>query len=158
MVTKRRIAEFLKRFPQLVVLAYYLYRLVQPKYSVGVVGVILNEKHEILIVEHIYHPKNPWGLPGGWTNANEDPQNTIIREAKEELDLTIKIERLLLLRHTGRKHLDIAYLCQPVNEIGQLNSEILDYAWRAKSELPVLHPFHWRAIETAFCVLERELI
>ena len=128
---------------------YYTYRFFQPKYSIGVIGVVLNQASEVLLVEHVFHPRIPWGLPGGWIGFNEDPSVAVIREFREELSLEISIVSLLLTKRTQFNHLDIAYLCESNNDIGELSYELLGFKWFSKSNLPPLHKFHYEAITAA---------
>jgi hypothetical protein len=46
MTLRRNLATFIRRIPTLMLIPYYTYRLFQPKYSIGVVGVIMNDEHE----------------------------------------------------------------------------------------------------------------
>jgi ADP-ribose pyrophosphatase YjhB (NUDIX family) len=133
--------------------AHVFIRFLQPKYTVGVVGVIFNEKGQILLVEHVFHPARPWGLPGGWIGGNEEPALAVSREFREELDLDIEVEMLLLAERSERNHLDLAYLCQQRGAIGQLNSELLDYRWFDPLDLPPLTGFHYKAIQRALQVV-----
>lgn len=41
---------------------------------------------------------NHWGLFGGWTEAGESPQQTAIREIKEELSYSLDASRLVYLK------------------------------------------------------------
>ncbi|MGJ3240531.1 MAG: NUDIX hydrolase [Anaerolineae bacterium] len=156
MNVRQRLATVIRRIPLLMRIPYYLYRVIQPKYSVGVIGVVINDAHEVLLVEHVFHPKLPWGLPGGWIGFNEDPRQTIAREIDEELGLAVTVERLLLAIRTEYHHLDFAFLCKPTGTINALSYELLDYAWYARQDLPYIHPFHYQAIETAFEILKNE--
>lgn len=146
---RRQLANTLQRFPILVAIAYRVYRIFQPKYSVGVVGVLFNEEGHILLVEHIFHPDAPWGLPGGWIGRNEDPASTVQREIKEELDMTVDVGDVLLIETLWRGHIDIAFLCYSKSEVGNLSKELLDFRWQNPAELPPLQKFHYRAINRA---------
>lgn len=146
---RHRLASVIRRIPTLMLIPYYTYRFFQPKYSVGVVGVVLNSESKVLLVEHVFHPRLPWGLPGGWINFNEDPAQAVEREISEELALQVDVKRLLIMRRTQFNHLDIAYLCIPNTEVGLLSYELLGYGWFAFEELPRLHPFHYQAIQSA---------
>lgn len=53
----RSIANMLRRSPWLVAPLYSIVRFTRPKYSLGAVGVIFNEHHQVLLVEHVFHPK-----------------------------------------------------------------------------------------------------
>ena len=144
---QQQLARFIKRIPFLFSLVYYAYRFFQPKYTVGVVGVIINEAGKVLFVEHVFHPTHPWGMPGGWIGHNEEPSKTVVREIREELELDVEVKQLLLTRKTQRLHLDIAYLCHPTGDVGKLSFELLQYEWRDPEDAPPLHEFHRLAID-----------
>lgn len=143
------VSAVLRRFPWIVAGLYLLWRLFQSKYSLGVVGVLFNAEGEVLLVEHVFHPKKPWGLPGGWVNHRENPADAIRREMQEELALHVEVGPLLLAEFHERNHLDMAYLCEQTNEIGPLSYELLSFRWVSPDALPRLYPFQQRAIQAA---------
>ena len=96
----RRTATFLRRYPWVMACAYTLIHLWQPKYTLGVVGVMFNAEGQVLLVEHVFHPRKPWGLPGGWVERNEPPMEAVCREIQEELQLNTDIGSLLLIEIT----------------------------------------------------------
>jgi 8-oxo-dGTP diphosphatase len=149
MAIRQQLASLIRRVPTLMLIPYYTYRFFQPKYSIGVIGVVINSESKVLLVEHVFHPRLPWGLPGGWINFNEDPAKAVERELSEELQLTVDANHLLLLERTQFNHLDMAYLCEAKSEIGTLSYELLGYRWYSFEELPRLHPFHYLAIKRA---------
>jgi ADP-ribose pyrophosphatase YjhB (NUDIX family) len=130
-------------------IAYYAYRFIQPKYSVGVIGVVFNAEGQVLLVEHVFHPRLPWGLPGGWVGNNEDPALAVVRELREELALQVTVQRLLVLEKTEYNHLDLAFLCEAQNEVGTVSYELIGYRWHSTDTLPRLHRFHYSAIQQA---------
>lgn len=150
------VAQLIRHLSPLMRVAYYVYRFFQPKYSVGVVGVVW-QGERVLLVEHVFHPKLAWGLPGGWIGFNEDPSHAVQRELQEELGLTITQTELLLTEKTQYHHLDIAFECFPTNEIGNLSGELLAYKWYLISELPRIHAFHYRAILKSHAQREKTL-
>lgn len=154
---RQQLARIVRRIPKLMLIPYYTYRFFQPKYSIGVVGVVINKHQQVLLVEHVFHPKLPWGLPGGWIGFNENPETTIAREILEELELRVTVKHLLLIQRTKYHHIDIAYLCEPQGEIGTVSYELLKYSWVSRSDLPVLHTFHYEAIEAAFSCKKKEV-
>ncbi len=145
----RQIASLVRRFPALVRLPYLVYQRVRPRYTLGVAAVIVDAAGAVLLVEHVYHPRFAWGLPGGWIDADEDPAAAILRELHEELALSARVCRVVHLAKTAPSHIDIAYLCAAESPIGKLSHELLAYRWLAADELPPLKPFHARAIELA---------
>jgi len=143
------LATVLKRVPRLIQAAYYVYRFFQPKYTVGVVGIIFNEARQVLLVEHVFHPRMPWGLPGGWVNFNEDPSQAVVRELREELGLFVIHKQIVYAEKTQFQHLDMAFACQVSNNVNMLSRELLSYRYWPLDQLPRLNGFQYRAIMRA---------
>ena len=146
---RHRLALTIRRVPTLVRLIYHAYRLIQPKYTVGVCGIVFNDQNRVLLVEHVFHPSLPWGLPGGWTNNDEHPTAAVQRELREELELIVEVQTLVRLEKTERNHLDMAFLCHASNDTGSLSFELVGLRWCDTDELPQLHRFHYDAIMQA---------
>lgn len=149
---RRRLVIVLRRFPYLLIIPYYVYRFFHTKFSVGVVGVVFNESGEVLLVEHVFHPRIPWGLPGGWLDHNEDPAQGVVRELTEELGMTVEIQQVIRVEKTQYNHLDMAFLCRMTGEIAVLSSELLDYQWYNPANLPRLNTFHQKVIHQAVAI------
>lgn len=126
-----------------------VYSRVQARYTIGAAAVVFDERGSVLIVEHAYHPRFPWGLPGGWIEANEDPAAGILRELKEELQLDALVTAVVNVCMTAPGHIDLAFLCEAKSPVGNLSHELLDYKWVNLAQLPELKPFHRRAIAAA---------
>lgn len=138
-------------------LAHVFYRRLQAKYTVGVVGVMFDSEGRVLLVEHVFHPRRPWGLPGGWTGRNEAPSAAVARELREELEIEVAIDSVLLVELRQRNHLDIAYLCRlNGGTVGTISPELLAYDWFDPLHLPKLVPFHHLAIRRALHVLDSQ--
>jgi ADP-ribose pyrophosphatase YjhB (NUDIX family) len=148
-VASHRLAAVLRRVPRLLQAAYYVYRFFQPKYTVGVVGIVFNDARQVLLVEHVFHPRLPWGLPGGWVDFNEDPSQAVVRELREELGLTVCDQQIIHAEKTQFHHLDMAYTCRVDNDVNTLSRELLSYRYWPLDQLPRLHGFQYRAIMRA---------
>lgn len=143
-----RLAGVLRRFPFLIIIPYRVHKYFQAKFTLGVVGVVLNKEQQVLLVEHVFHPVVPWGLPGGWVDQDEDPALAIKREVYEELGIIVDEVTLLSLEKNKLRHLDIAYVCHVTkDEVVKLSFELTDYGWFDLNELPRLHKFHWLALQ-----------
>jgi len=143
---QRSFSDLIQRFPWLIKGAYYVYRWFQRRYSIGVVGILWNEYGEVLLVEHVFHPQIPWGLPGGWVGQDEDPACAVSRELKEELGLDVEVLNVVLVEKTQPRHIDMAFACRSAAPIGSLSYELLSYRWMLPQQLPRLHKFHYDAI------------
>lgn len=146
MRSKHQMARLARRIPWALAAAQTLWRLSRPRWSAGVVGVVINEAGHVLLAEHVYRASLPWGLPGGWVDRGEVPTESLARELREELTLTVEIGPFLGLDNNIPGHYDFAYLCRPTSEVGALCSELLSYGWFAADALPPLRIFHRRAI------------
>ncbi len=63
---------------------------------IEVCAAIIINNNKILLTQRGYGEyKDKWELPGGKIEENETKEETIIREIKEELDATIKVEKFL---------------------------------------------------------------
>jgi len=120
----------------------------------GAVGVVFDGDGRVLLVEHTFHPKTPWGLPGGWVGRGENPAETVAREMMEELSLAVEVGPVIIVDMPFRNHLDLAYLCRTRDTIGTLSYEILKANWFTGDELPRLLPFHTLAIQRAGEMIE----
>ncbi len=59
------------------------------------VGVILEQAGRVVLVKRRYEPQaGLWGLPAGFMESGESPEETAIREALEETGLAIDVEAL----------------------------------------------------------------
>lgn len=110
-------------------------RLSQPKFTVSVVAIVLNNENKVLVLDHYIRPGATWGLPGGFIEPGETPETAIKREMFEETQLEVKNPELLRIR-TLRKHIEILFFARTEGEVELKTSEIRDYGWFKKSSLP----------------------
>lgn len=65
----------------------------QPRKRIGVDILLRDDRNRILLVDPKYKPD--WDLPGGMSEANEPPAETVKRELREELGLDRTAGRML---------------------------------------------------------------
>jgi len=116
---KWRLASWLQRFALLRWVLRLGVQLFVPRQHVGAVGAVFNQAGQVLLVEHVFRPNFPWGLPGGWIGRGEDPAKAVEREFREELDLQVNAEQLLICEPQGGRSgvprgLGLAYYCRLV--------------------------------------------
>lgn len=145
----RQIATVLRKFPFVLRLPYLFYSRAQARYTLGVSAVVFDARGRVLVVEHAYHPRLPWGLPGGWLDQAEDPGAGVLRELREELQLEAEVLAVVHASRTANAHVDLAFLCEARSPVGKLSHELLGYDWFEADRLPRLKAFHARAIRAA---------
>ena len=55
-------------------------------YRQGVIGIVINDKNEYLVVQMVDYAENQWRFPGGGLDEGETHQDALLRELKEELN------------------------------------------------------------------------
>ncbi|KAG8200207.1 hypothetical protein JTE90_024986 [Oedothorax gibbosus] len=106
-----------------------------PFTHVGVGGMVINDKNQVLTIQEKYHTKGHWKLPGGYSNPGEDFGDTAKREVFEETGIETEFVSVVSLRH-HHKHIfdcsDIYVVChlKPLSQaIEKSNDEIAKCEW-----------------------------
>lgn len=82
-------------------------------------AIIITDDGRVVLVKRVFDPyKDHWALPGGVVEYGERVEDAVIREAKEETGLDIRIERLIgIYSDPGRDprghFVSISFLCRP---------------------------------------------
>lgn len=113
-------------------------RFIQDRFLVGVTGIILNDKNEILLFKHTYR-SHAWSLPGGYLKAGEHPKEGLEREIKEESGFVVSVDESLKIR-TDRDvaRLDICYTGVLIGGDFISTHEVSEYGFFAPDKLPLL--------------------
>ena len=112
-------------------------RITQDEFLIGVTGVILNDKNEILICKHTYRSGKKWSLPGGYLKGKEHPKEGLAREIEEETGLIVRAEeqyRLSTDRDTAR--IDISLIGKFIGGDFRPSHEVSDAKFFAFEDLP----------------------
>ena len=102
--------------------------LTHPRFLLGVMALIRDERGRVLILEHTYRRKYPWGLPGGYLQAREEPAEGLARELAEEIGLHVEVEKLLVAGLYSPHQLDLLYEARIT--AGQAHATPEVCAWR----------------------------
>lgn len=144
---KEGLARLIRRRPLNGLMAWGV-RLTVPRQRVGVALVTFNENEEILLLRHVFHTANPWGLPGGWLGRNEGPEDGLARELREELGRELVVGPPIHTAYeSAPSHIVMAYLGWLQPGTMRLNAEIIEARWFDLDRLPQpLWPFTKSAI------------
>ncbi len=85
-----------------------------------------------------------WALPGGWCEYNLSPGENVVKEAKEEAGLDVRVLSLIAVQDRARHNLPayaygvvkMFFLCQAIGGGFQANSETLASAYFSEDALP----------------------
>lgn len=112
-------------------------RISHPRFAVTAGAVVTDGNGRVLLLKHRFRPGAGWGMPGGFMEAGEQPDEAVRRELREEIGL--EVEKLKLVKTRSFKtpqQVEIVFCCQAVGDPEQLNFEIQKAAWFRPDELP----------------------
>jgi 8-oxo-dGTP diphosphatase len=135
----------------------------QPRKRVGADVLIRDHQGRILLVDPKYKPD--WDLPGGMSEANEPPAETVRREMKEELGLDLQAGQLLCVDWVAPHgpwddSLMFIFNGGSLSDVQIANLKLLDGELRAyefctpESAAARLRPYVWRRLAEALRALE----
>lgn len=82
-------------------------------------ALILDENKRLLLIHRNTENRVQWELPGGKIEQGEEPNQTVIRELMEELNIKVKIEKYLGNKESVEDGIILKYhwfKCIPLNE------------------------------------------
>jgi len=104
-------------------------------------GAIVVRGREILLVRRSIEPGlGRWSFPAGFQDYGETPEQTAVREVREETGLTIELRRLFQVAHSRdnpRKHVNlVVYLAVAVAGVVRAADDASDARFFSLDELP----------------------
>ncbi|MGE3960303.1 MAG: NUDIX hydrolase [Dehalococcoidia bacterium] len=139
-----------QQIPVLRTLAEFAENFFAPRQPIGALAIIVNADGHILIANHATRPHEPWGLPGGWLDRCERPEDGVLREVAEELGIPVTLEA-----YVGSHEHDYGWLpprgltllfrlATPLTDAGTVRAltwEIAETRWATVEEVcAVVHP------------------
>ncbi len=107
------------------------------------VKAIIQRGEKFLVIKQKLPDKIVWDLPGGKVDYGESPYDTLVREVKEEIHLSIKIVKLIgfcwFFRQDKDQVVCTTFLCTTNNYDVDLSKNpadenITEYRWVTKDE------------------------
>ncbi|MDD3648114.1 MAG: NUDIX hydrolase [Candidatus Dojkabacteria bacterium] len=116
---------------------------------------VVIKNNKILLIKRKYDPfKDCWALPGGLVDYGETTENAVLRELKEETDLTGKIKSMIGVysdptRDPRGQVVSIAYLIGETKGHLRKKEETTAIRWFSLKKLPKLAFDHAKIIQDA---------
>ena len=117
-------------------LKYRAVRAIQRKFTVSAGAVVLNEKGEVLLLDHLLRPNaSGWGIPGGFINPSAQLDEAVRREVMEETGLELENLQLVWVR-TIYRHIEAIFVATGKGEASVKSLEIKEVKWFPLDQLP----------------------
>ena len=114
-----------------------LVRLGQRRFTVTAGAFVFDEQGRILLLEHEFRPDSRWGIPGGFLNKSEHPEEAMRRELREEVALEVDDVQFLFARTLARpRQVEIHFACTTKGNPTPSSFEIRKAGWFAPDDLP----------------------
>ncbi len=113
--------------------------LIEPRFTVTAAAVVLDEERRVLLLNHVFRKGSGWGIPGGFLEKGEQPEDAVRRELLEEAGLEIKRAEIVAVRTLRRpRQVEMLFLCHAKNNsrAEAQSLEIRSAEWFALDHLP----------------------
>ena len=112
-------------------------RFSHPRFAVTAGAIVTDGHGRVLLLKHRFRPGSGWGLPGGFIEHGEQPEEGLRRELREEIGLEVERLKLFTVRAFKRpKQVEIVFMGQAVGNPDELSFEIQEAAWFLPREFP----------------------
>ena len=122
-------------------------RLTNTRFTVTAAGIIFDVDDRVLLLEHRFRAGSGWGIPGGFIEANEQPEETLRRELQEETGLELKEAQLVTVRaFKSARQLEIIFSGTTKGDASPRSEEIKKAEWFDLDALPAGLPADQRQL------------
>lgn len=119
-------------------------RLFEPHFTVTTGAVVMDEHGRILLLKHRFRTGSGWGIPGGFMEKGEQPEEALRRELREEVGMELERAEIAFIRALKTpQQMEILFRCRPRDEEGggvgaiePRSVEVKAVEWFKPDELP----------------------
>jgi ADP-ribose pyrophosphatase YjhB (NUDIX family) len=113
--------------------------LAEPRFTVTAGAVVTDARGRVLLLKHVFRAGDGWGIPGGFIERGEQPEEAIRRELREEVGLEVEEARLVAARTLKRpRQIEILFLARAARDgdARAASAEISRAEWFEVESLP----------------------
>src|ERR1700730_18315711 len=112
-------------------------RVMNSRFYVTAGAVVIDDQGRVLLLKHVFRIGNGWGIPGGFMQAGEQPEEALRRELREEVGLELESAEIAFVRTLkGMKQIEFTFRCRPKGEAQPQSVEVERAAWFSPQALP----------------------
>ena len=124
-----------RRLPR--VLRRMTMRATHARFTVTAAAIVVDEQGRVLMLKHRFRPGTGWGLPGGFIEAGEQPDEGVRRELREEVGLELASVEVVTTRAFKKpRQIEIVFRCRPKGDPSPQSIEIRKASWFSIDALP----------------------
>ena len=118
-------------------LRHWTVRLSHPRFAVTAGAIVTDNRGRVLLLKHRFRPGSGWGIPGGFIDAGEQPEEAVKRELREEVGLELEGAEVVTARAFKRpQQIEIVFRCRPKGSALPQSVEIRKATWFSPDNFP----------------------
>lgn len=112
-------------------------RVTQARFTVTAGALIFNDSGQVLLLKHRFRAGSGWGIPGGFLEAGEQPEDALKRELREEIGLEVKQVEIFTARSFKKpRQVEILFRCRANAEVKPRTMEVEHAEWFSVQKMP----------------------
>jgi mutator protein MutT len=112
-------------------------RLTQTRFTVTAGALIFNDAGQVLLLKHRFRAGSGWGIPGGFLEAGEQPEQAVRRELREEVALEVEQIEIFTSRSFKKpRQVEILFRCRANARVQPQTMEVERAEWFSPQSLP----------------------
>jgi mutator protein MutT len=112
-------------------------RATQTRFTVTAGALIFNDAGEVLLLKHRFRAGSGWGIPGGFLEPGEQPDEALRRELREEVGLEVEQVEILATRTFKKpRQVEILFRCRANAAVKPQTIEVERAEWFSTRTLP----------------------
>jgi 8-oxo-dGTP diphosphatase len=112
-------------------------RVTQTRFTVTAGALIFNDNGQVLLLKHRFRAGSGWGIPGGFLEAGEQPEQALRRELREEIGLELEQVEIFTTRSFRKpQQVEILFRCRANAKVQPQAMEVERAEWFSPQSLP----------------------